>query len=89
MPRHLARPLERQARERKPDLILLDINLPGIDGIAARGELKRDPATADIPVIAVTGGAMLHERQRYDDAGFDGILAKPFRLAEIRALFTG
>ncbi len=76
------------ARERRPDLILLDINLPGINGIEARTALRKAPETAQIPVIAVTGNAMAHNRRQYDAAGFDGVLAKPFKISEVRELFA-
>ena len=78
------------ARERIPALILMDIQLPGMDGIAAVGELKRDPHTAKIPVVAVTASAMPLERESILRAGFDGYQAKPISvrdlLAEVRRL---
>lgn len=80
------------ARERGPDLILMDIHLPGMDGIKALGELRRDPITRAIPVIAVTASAMPMERQEIIDAGFDGYQAKPVRVkdlvAEVRRLLA-
>ena len=78
------------ARERQPALILMDIQLPGMDGIAAVRELKRDPRTAKIPVVAVTASAMPLERESILRAGFDGYQAKPISvrdlLAEVRRL---
>jgi CheY-like chemotaxis protein len=78
------------ARERLPALILMDIQLPGMDGMAAVRELKRDSATAKIPVIAVTASAMPLERDAILRAGFDGYQAKPISvkdlLAEVRSL---
>ena len=78
------------ARERIPALILMDIQLPGMDGIAAVAELKRDPHTAKIPVVAVTASAMPLERESILRAGFDGYQAKPISvkdlLAEVRRL---
>jgi two-component system, cell cycle response regulator DivK len=78
------------ARERMPALILMDIQLPGMDGMAAVRELKREPATAKIPVIAVTASAMPLERATILRAGFDGYQAKPISvkdlLAEVRRL---
>ncbi len=73
----------RLAQELHPALILMDIQLPGIDGITAVGRLRADPATAEIPVIAVTASAMMHDRQRIADAGFDGYQAKPIRVKEL------
>ena len=65
------------AAEQLPDLILMDIRLPGIDGVAALGRLRADPLTATIPVIALTSSAMTHDDERFGRAGFDGYLAKP------------
>jgi two-component system cell cycle response regulator DivK len=64
------------ARER-PRLILMDIHLPGIDGIEALRRLRADAATRTIPVIAVTASAMTHDRQKILAAGFDGYQSKP------------
>ncbi|MDP1524373.1 MAG: ATP-binding protein [Rhodocyclaceae bacterium] len=65
------------ARRECPDLILLDINLPGMDGFAALATLKSDPATHTIPVIAVTANAMKHDIERGKSAGFADYLTKP------------
>lgn len=62
-------------RERRPDLVLMDIVLPGLDGLAVTQTLKADPRTARIPIIAVTG--VLFSSQRVLDAGCDGYLLKP------------
>jgi CheY-like chemotaxis protein len=67
----------RLARELRPDLILMDIQLPGINGITALGQIRQDPAIARTPVIAVTASAMTHDRQKIMAAGFDGYQAKP------------
>jgi CheY-like chemotaxis protein len=72
----------RLARELRPQLVLKDIQLPGIDGIAALGQLRSDPATRAIPVIAVTASAMTHDRQKIMAAGFDGYQSKPIRVRE-------
>ena len=64
------------ARER-PSLILMDIHLPGIDGIEALRRLRADAGTRDIPVLAVTASAMTHDRQKILAAGFDGYQSKP------------
>jgi CheY-like chemotaxis protein len=72
----------RLARERLPDLILMDIQLPGIDGIDALGQLRDDPTTRDIPVIAVTASAMKQDRDRIMEAGFDDYQRKPIDIRE-------
>src|SRR5256885_15734158 len=69
----------RLAREHHPALILMDIQLPGIDGIAALGQLRSDPATRAVPVIAVTASAMTHDRQKIMAAGLRGYPAEPGR----------
>jgi CheY-like chemotaxis protein len=71
------------ARRQLPQLILMDIQLPGIDGATALGHLRSDPATAQIPVIALTAFAMQNERQRFRSAGFDGYLVKPINIREL------
>ena len=65
------------ARERRPRLILMDIQLPGIDGVTALSRLREDAATATIPVVAMTASVMKEDRERFDRAGFDGFLMKP------------
>lgn len=65
------------ARERLPRLILMDIQLPGIDGVTALSRLRGDAETAAIPVVAMTASVMKEDRQRFDAAGFDGFLMKP------------
>ena len=72
----------RLAKERVPALILMDIQLPGIDGITALGQLRADPATRAIPVIAVTASAMTQDRKKIMAAGFDGYQTKPIRVRE-------
>jgi two-component system, cell cycle response regulator DivK len=71
------------ARGHTPQLILMDIQLPGMDGVAALGRLKADPSTAQIPVIALTAFAMPDDRQRFHAAGFDGYLVKPVNIREL------
>ena len=61
----------RLAHERRPSLVLMDIRLPGIDGIEALGRLRAEPATRGIPVMAMTASVMTADRQRITDAGFD------------------
>jgi two-component system, cell cycle response regulator DivK len=60
-----------------PCLILMDIQLPDLDGVAALRQLRADPRTAAIPVVALTAFAMKEDRERFLQAGFDGYLAKP------------
>lgn len=67
----------RLARERRTDLILMDMALPGIDGWEATAVLKGDERTRDIPVIALTAHALRDERERMAEIGCDGFLAKP------------
>ena len=65
------------ARSERPDLILMDIQLPDMDGITAVERLRAEEATATIPVVALTAFAMSSDRERIMAAGFDGYLAKP------------
>jgi two-component system cell cycle response regulator DivK len=67
------------ARDEHPDLILMDIQLPGMDGLQATGILKGDAATRAIPVVALTALAMKGDEERIRAAGCDGYIAKPMR----------
>ena len=60
-----------------PDLVLMDLQLPGIDGLEALRRLRASPRTAGIPVVAVTAQAMKHDRERALEAGFNGYIEKP------------
>ncbi len=71
------------ARRDRPSMILMDIQLPGMDGVTALHELKRDPETRDILVIAVTASAMPIEREEIMKAGFDGYQSKPISVKEL------
>jgi two-component system, cell cycle response regulator DivK len=73
------------AQTERPDLILMDIQLPGMDGVTALGRLRSDPRTAPIPVVAVTAYAMKDDRQRFLQAGFDDCLMKPISVRELPA----
>jgi two-component system cell cycle response regulator DivK len=70
------------ARARRPDLVLMDIQLPGMNGIEALGVLRGDPTTAAIPVIAVTASVMQQDRNLITQAGFDAYIGKPINLKE-------
>jgi len=70
------------ARDQQPDLILMDIQLPGMDGLEACALLKKDDATRGIPVIALTALAMKGDEERIRAAGCDGYIAKPMRYRE-------
>jgi two-component system, cell cycle response regulator DivK len=71
------------ARERVPDLVLMDLQLPTMDGAEALRILRDDPLTREIPVVAVTAFAMKDDRERALDAGFDSYIEKPI---SVRAL---
>lgn len=73
------------ARDEHPSLILMDIQLPGMDGLQATVLLKRDEATRAIPVVALTALAMKGDEQRIRAAGCDGYIAKPMRYQEFLA----
>ena len=66
----------------RPDLILMDIQLPDMDGVAALGQLRAEPSTAGIPVVALTAQAMAGDRERLLGAGFDGYVIKPISIKD-------
>ena len=74
------------ARDRLPDLILMDIQLPGMDGLSAIEKLKGNPGTQHIPVIALTALAMKGDEERIRASGCQGYIAKPIRYREFLAL---
>lgn len=71
------------AMEHLPDLILLDINLPGMDGFEVLKQLKSKKASSEIPVIAISANAMPKDIQKGKDAGFDGYITKPVNVKEL------
>jgi two-component system cell cycle response regulator DivK len=73
------------ARTEQPDLVLMDIQLPGMDGLEACAILKKNEATRDIPVIALTALAMKGDEERIRAAGCDGYIAKPLAYREFLA----
>jgi two-component system cell cycle response regulator DivK len=72
----------RLAKERKPDLVLMDIQLPGINGIEAFKQIRADPKTARIPVVALTASVTPTDRSQITAAGFDAFVGKPISLKE-------
>ena len=73
------------ALKEKPDLVLMDIHLPGMSGIEALARLRADPGTTAIPVFAFTASVMPQDRREITSAGFDGFLSKPIDLKEFLA----
>ena len=76
-----------------PDLVLMDLQLPGIDGMEALRRLRESPRTANIPVVAVTAQAMKQDRERVLQAGFDGYVEKPISIRafpdQVRRFLSG
>lgn len=72
----------RLAREQLPELILMDVQLPGMDGLTASRLLKADAVTRDIKIVALTALAMNGDRERVAAAGCDGYISKPIRYQE-------
>jgi two-component system cell cycle response regulator DivK len=70
----------RLARERRPDLVLMDIQLPDIDGIAALGKIRGDTALDRVPVLAISASVMPDEQQKIVASGFDAFITKPINL---------
>ncbi len=77
------------ARSQHPDLVLMDVQLPGMDGLAATALLKQDPETARIPIIALTAMAMKVDQEKSQIAGCDAYIAKPLRYKELYAAIDG
>ena len=76
------------ARAQQPDLVLMDIQLPGMDGLEATALLKGDEATRDIPVVALTALAMKGDEERIRAAGCDGYIAKPLAYRDFLATIS-
>ena len=70
------------AREKKPDLILMDIQMPVMDGFEATKLLKNDDVTKDIPIVALTAYAMQGDEEKMREAGFDGYISKPIDVSD-------
>jgi two-component system cell cycle response regulator DivK len=79
----------RLAREQRPDLVLMDIQMPGLDGLSAIALLRRDPATAPLKIVVLSALAMKGDRERILGAGCDAYLAKPFDYKELVATVSG
>jgi len=81
------------AASEPPDLVLMDLQLPGIDGMEALRRLRESPRTADIPVVAVTAQAMKDDRERALDGGFNGYIEKPISVRtfpdQVRRFLSG
>jgi two-component system cell cycle response regulator DivK len=79
--------------EHLPALVLMDIQLPGIDGIVAMKRIRADQRTKHIPTVALTASVMSGDRERFDEAGFDGFIAKPIEVKnfpnQVRAYLDG
>jgi signal transduction histidine kinase len=76
------------ARALRPDLILLDIGLPGMDGYEVASQIRRDPEVAHIPLLALTGYGRPEDRKRSEKAGFNAHLVKPLRVSELRKVLA-
>ena len=74
------------ASEHVPSLVLMDVQLPGIDGVEALARLRGEEHTASVPVVALTAQAMRGDRERFLEAGFDGYLSKPVDVTELISL---
>jgi CheY-like chemotaxis protein len=72
------------ARDLRPDLIILDLHMPGLDGFGVIQEIRRDPQLSAIPVMALTASAMQGDRERALAVGFSSYLAKPIHLSNLR-----
>jgi len=73
------------ARAKRPAVILMDLQMPRMDGFAATREIRRDPLISATPVVALTGFAMAEDRERAVAAGCDEVICKPVKIAEVVA----
>ena len=76
------------ATKELPDLVLMDIQLPGIDGIEALRRIRADAKAASIPIVALTASVMANDRERFDRAGFDAFIAKPIDVKKFNEQVT-
>ena len=76
------------AAEQKPDMILMDVNIPGMDGLETTTKFKADPELSDIPIIALTANAMKGDKERCLAAGCDGYMQKPVGVSDLRREIT-
>jgi CheY-like chemotaxis protein len=90
---HTGREAVSAAREHKPDVILMDLSLPEMDGWEAAREIKNDPEIAHIPLIALTAHTLPGDRQKAIESGFDNYISKPINVSAfyeiVNAVFTG
>jgi two-component system cell cycle response regulator DivK len=77
------------ARSHRPQLVLMDIQLPGMDGVEALARLRAEPECAAVPVVAVTAFAMKDDRERFLAAGFDAYIEKPVNVRELPGQVAG
>jgi CheY-like chemotaxis protein len=82
----------RKAQARRPDLVLMDMWMPGLDGVATTERLRSDPATADVPIVALSADSTVSLKEAAQEAGCDGFLCKPLLpedlLEHLRAAFA-
>jgi two-component system cell cycle response regulator DivK len=76
------------AAERVPDLILMDVNIPGMDGLETTAKMKQNPRLSHIPIIALTANAMKGDKERCLAAGCDGYMQKPVGVSDLRREIT-
>ncbi len=74
-----------QARSIRPDLVILDLHMPGLDGFGVVAVLRKDAAFNATPILALTASAMMGDRERALAAGFTGYVSKPIRMAALRS----
>lgn len=81
--------LRRELAKGLPDLILMDIQLPGVDGMSLVAEIRESPTAQKLPVVALTAHAMRGDRERFIAAGFDGYISKPIDVATFVSAVEG